>query len=38
KQGSKTPWRLHQNYVKDVISLKYGSLEDGVMRYSALPG
>jgi monooxygenase len=37
KQGSKTPWRLHQNYVKDVISLKYGSLEDGVMHYSALP-
>jgi monooxygenase len=38
KQGSKTPWRLHQNYVKDVVSLKYGSLEDGVMRYSAFPG
>jgi monooxygenase len=33
KQGSKAPWRLHQNYVKDVLSLKFGSLEDGVMRY-----
>ena len=48
KQGSKTPWKLHQNYVKDVMSLKFGSLDDGVMRYlnradplelkSALPG
>ena len=35
KQGSKTPWKLHQNYVKDVMSLKYGSLDDGVMRFSS---
>jgi monooxygenase len=33
KQGSKVPWKLHQNYVKDVMSLKFGSVEDGVMRY-----
>jgi cation diffusion facilitator CzcD-associated flavoprotein CzcO len=33
KQGSKAPWRLHQNYVKDVLSLKFGSLDDGVMRF-----
>jgi cation diffusion facilitator CzcD-associated flavoprotein CzcO len=33
KQGSKTPWKLHQNYVKDVMSLKFGSLDDGVMRF-----
>jgi cation diffusion facilitator CzcD-associated flavoprotein CzcO len=33
KQGSKVPWKLHQNYVKDVISLRYGSLEDGVIRF-----
>jgi monooxygenase len=33
KQGSKTPWKLHQNYVKDVISLKFGSVDDGVLRY-----
>jgi len=48
KQGSKVPWKLHQNYVKDVASLKYGSLDDGVIRFlnpadnlqlsSALPG
>jgi monooxygenase len=34
KQGSKAPWRLHQNYVKDLMSLKFGSLDDGVMRFS----
>jgi cation diffusion facilitator CzcD-associated flavoprotein CzcO len=33
KQGSKTPWKLHQNYVRDVLSLKFGSVEDGVLRY-----
>ncbi len=33
KQGSKTPWKLHQNYVKDVLSLKFGSLDDGVIRF-----
>jgi len=33
KQGSKTPWKLHQNYVKDVMSLKFGSLDDGVLRF-----
>jgi cation diffusion facilitator CzcD-associated flavoprotein CzcO len=33
KQGSKAPWRLHQNYVKDLMSLKFGALDDGVMRF-----
>jgi monooxygenase len=35
KQGSKTPWKLHQNYVKDVISLKFGALDDGILRYGS---
>jgi monooxygenase len=33
KQGSKTPWKLHQNYVRDIISLKFGSVDDGVLKY-----
>ena len=33
KQGSKTPWKLHQNYVRDMMSLKFGSVDDGVLRY-----
>jgi cation diffusion facilitator CzcD-associated flavoprotein CzcO len=34
KQGSKRPWRLYQNYALDIVSLRYGSIADGVMRYS----
>ena len=33
-QGSKTPWRLHQNYVKDIAMLRYGSVDDGSMEFS----
>ncbi|HEY0427027.1 MAG TPA: NAD(P)/FAD-dependent oxidoreductase [Pyrinomonadaceae bacterium] len=33
KQGSKTPWRLHQNYVKDLSMLRYGRVEDGTMEF-----
>jgi monooxygenase len=34
KQGSKAPWRLHQNYPLDIMSLKFGSIEDGAMEFS----
>jgi len=34
KQGSKQPWRLYQNYALDIVSLRYGKVDDGVMRYS----
>ena len=33
KQGSKRPWKLHQNYVLDLIGLKLGPMEDGVMHF-----
>ena len=33
KQGTKTPWRLHQNYVKDLSMLRYGRLNDGTMEF-----
>ncbi|MGO9911729.1 MAG: flavin-containing monooxygenase [Acidimicrobiales bacterium] len=33
KQGARTPWRLHQNYVRDLVMLKYGSLEDEAMQF-----
>jgi hypothetical protein len=32
-QGSKTPWRLHQNYAKDIVMLRYGSIDDGVIEF-----
>jgi monooxygenase len=36
-QGSKTPWRLHQNYVKDLSMLRYGRVDDGTMEFEAAP-
>jgi monooxygenase len=37
KQGSRSPWRLHQNYARDILAIKFGELEDGAMQFSA-PG
>lgn len=34
KQGSKAPWRLYQNYALDILSLRYGKVEDGTMEFS----
>ena len=34
KQGSKAPWRLHQNYALDILSLRFGSIEDEAMEFS----
>jgi monooxygenase len=33
KQGSKRPWRLHQNYALDIVSLRFSHMEDGVLRF-----
>jgi monooxygenase len=30
KQGAVAPWRLHQNYIKDVRLLRRGPIDDGV--------
>jgi len=34
KQGSKPPWRLYQNYARDILTLKFGALDDGAMVFS----
>jgi len=33
KQGSKAPWRLYQNYARDIVSLRFGALEDGALQF-----
>jgi monooxygenase len=33
KQGSRTPWRLHQNYIRDVALMRRGSLDDEGMTF-----
>ncbi|GAA4446826.1 NAD(P)/FAD-dependent oxidoreductase [Actinokineospora soli] len=30
RQGRTRPWRLHQNYPKDVVMLRHGPVDDGV--------
>ncbi|SFP60119.1 alpha/beta fold hydrolase [Sphingomonas rubra] len=37
-QGSKAPWRVHQNYALDLAALKFGKLEDGVMHFAERNG
>ncbi len=37
KQGQRTPWRLHQNYIRDVQLMRRGPLEDEGITFSAAP-
>ena len=34
KQGSKAPWRLYQNYARDLLMLRFGAVEDEAMEFS----
>jgi len=34
KQGAKAPWKVHQNYIKDLFALKYSSVKDKYLQYS----
>jgi monooxygenase len=34
KQGSRAPWRVHQNYALDRLSLRRSELDDGELRFS----
>jgi cation diffusion facilitator CzcD-associated flavoprotein CzcO len=37
KQGLKAPWRLYQNYARDILMLKFGALTDDAMEFSNMP-
>jgi cation diffusion facilitator CzcD-associated flavoprotein CzcO len=37
RQGPAAPWRLHQNYPRDVRLLRHGPLEDDGVRFSRAP-
>jgi monooxygenase len=37
KQGSRPPWRLHQNYAKDLLLMRFGELDDGTMEFRRAP-
>ena len=34
KQGSKRPWKLYQNYILDLLTLRWGSLRDRAMTFT----
>ena len=34
QQGSKPPWRLRQNYARDIMTLRFGRIDDGFMEFS----
>lgn len=36
-QGSKHPWRLHQNYIRDLSMLRYGRVDDPSMEFRPSP-
>jgi len=37
-QGSRKPWRVHQNYLLDLFALRYGSVDDGMEFSNPDPG
>jgi hypothetical protein len=37
RSGSRAPWRLGMSYAHDVVTLRYGKINDGAMRFSRLP-
>lgn len=37
KQGSTPPWRVHQNYIRDIISLKWSSVDNEGLKFSNPP-
>jgi len=34
RQGKASPWRVHQNYVRDLMDLKFGPVDDDAMEFS----
>ena len=34
KQGARKPWKLHQNYARDLLMLRYGRIDDGTMTFA----
>ncbi len=34
RQGDKKPWKLYQNYLMDMLALRFGKLADGTLRFA----
>lgn len=33
RQGTKAPWRTYQNYLQDMVTIRYGRLDDGHLQF-----
>jgi cyclohexanone monooxygenase len=33
KQGDRFPWRIHQNYLRDLIITRYSRIADGTLKF-----
>ncbi len=33
KQGDRPPWQVHQSYIADVLTIRFGRLRDGVLQF-----
>ena len=38
KQGSRVPWRMHQNYARDVLMVRFGSVDDDALELTGPAG
>jgi monooxygenase len=38
RQGTRKPWRIHQNYLADLVALRFAPLNDGVLEFSGRSG
>jgi cation diffusion facilitator CzcD-associated flavoprotein CzcO len=37
KQGDRAPWRLYQNYIRDLVTLRYGRVDDPALEFRRAP-
>lgn len=37
RQGDRAPWRVHQNYVRDLVDIRFGRIDDGTMTFGRAP-
>jgi len=37
KQGAIKPWQVYQNYLRDLLTIRFGCIEDGVLRLAPRP-
>jgi hypothetical protein len=34
RQGPRKPWRINQNYLRDILDLRFSAIDDGVLEFT----